>query len=107
MILTFLMLKLTMIGYRYQRGKPITGWRHAVQQYIFKFFGYSWSFSAGVLTSSKTVKDLDYSKYLGPDYKKDKLPDHVSTYIFNHVSWVDIFVLLANETPAFAAKKEL
>ncbi len=94
MLLTFVALKVLTIGYKYQRGSPITGWRAKVFKYPFMFFGYSWSMAAGILTSSKTIKDLDYSKYLGPDYKKDPLPKHISTMISNHVSWVDIFVLL-------------
>lgn len=107
MIIVFIGLKVITIGSRYQRGKSLTGWRFTVASGLFRFWGFCWSFSAGVLTSSKVVKDLDYRKYLGPDYKKDKHPDHVSTLILNHVSWVDIYVLLANYAPAFAAKKEL
>jgi len=50
---------------------------------------------------------MDYSEYLGANYKKDPHPKHISTMISNHVSWVDIFVLLVQYTPAFASKKEL
>lgn len=51
---------------------------------------------------------VDYSEYLGPDYKKNQVvPKHISTYVSNHVSWADIIVHISQFQPAFAAKIEL
>lgn len=34
--------------------------------------------------------DIDYSKYLGPDYKNDaKKEKFTSTIVSNHVTWLD------------------
>ena len=48
-----------------------------------------WMLIAGVITEYEEV-DVDYTEYLGPDYKKQY--DHnikTSTIISNHVSWHD------------------
>jgi hypothetical protein len=50
-------------------------------------------FVCGVCTR-KTIIDFDYSHYLGPDYKKNyKKIDAVSTFVSNHVSWIDTMTL--------------
>ena len=53
-------------------------------------------------------KDVDYSYYLGDEYKKkEKGVKMTSTIICNHVSWLDGMVLLKSLFPAFAPKEEL
>jgi len=53
----------------------------------------AWNFVCGVCTS-KEVVDCDYSYYLGPDYKsKYKKIVATSTYVSNHVSWIDTMTL--------------
>ena len=48
----------------------------------------------GVCCNRKIVIDFDYTEYLGPDYKKKYREDiTTSTYISNHVSWVDTMFL--------------
>lgn len=38
--------------------------------------------------------DFDYTKYLGPDYKKNiDTKKNVSTIVANHMSWMDSFIL--------------
>ncbi len=60
------------------------------------------------MSSSSREIDVDYSEYLGPNYKQEKLPNHISTLISNHVSWSDIFNIVLHFSPvAFAAKQEL
>ena len=65
-------------------------------------------FVGGIYTRTRQ-HDVDYSYYLGPDYKKTmKEVKHVSTLVTNHVSWCDVMILLGGRyTPAFAAKKSL
>ena len=50
---------------------------------------------------------MDYSYYLGPDYKKTTVkPKRTSTIVSNHVSWLDVVVLITNFRPSFAPAKD-
>ena len=41
----------------------------------------------------KPASDVDYSKYLGPDYRSEKFKGkQVSTVISNHISFLDILI---------------
>ena len=63
-------------------------------------------FVAGMRTSVNYI-DLDYSEYLGPDYKNtQKKIKRTSTIVCNHVSWLDAVVLIKNIRPAFAPSQE-
>jgi 1-acyl-sn-glycerol-3-phosphate acyltransferase len=63
-------------------------------------------FIAGTRTSLKFV-DVDYSFYLGPNYKNNvKKIKRTSTIVCNHVSWLDPVVLIKNVRPAFAPSSE-
>lgn len=54
-----------------------------------------------------SYKDVDYSYYLGPEYKRRmKKIKRTSTIVSNHVSWLDPVVLLYNIRPAFAPSEE-
>ena len=55
----------------------------------------------------KTYKDVDYSYYLGPDYKKKMNNKTTSTVIANHVGWLDIFVIGRRFLPSMAPKASL
>lgn len=49
-----------------------------------------WMIVAGVPCTSRKDIDCDYSYYLGPDYEKNyKKNVKTSTYVSNHVSWID------------------
>jgi 1-acyl-sn-glycerol-3-phosphate acyltransferase len=57
-------------------------------------------------SSTKDV-DVDYSYYLGDDYKKNERKiNRTSTIISNHVSWLDPVVLIKNVRPAFSPSAE-
>ena len=60
---------------------------------------------SGVSLRVHRLTHFDYSQYLGQ--KKADTPKHVSTYVSNHQSWMDIVSVLSILTPAFAAKKVL
>ena len=66
--------------------------------------------SACMTTEFKTYDEtqVDYSEYLGKDYKKtQKLPKNVSMIVCNHQSWIDNMVLLASPLqPGMVAKVE-
>jgi 1-acyl-sn-glycerol-3-phosphate acyltransferase len=48
--------------------------------------------------------NVDYSKYLGPDWKPDY--DSSSTFVCNHSSWADILTLVLGWNLGFVAKIE-
>lgn len=59
----------------------------------------------GMSTSTKSLPNIDYTYFLGPDYKKEDMPKRVSTIVGNHISWMDIIIVLIHYRPiAFAAK---
>jgi len=63
-------------------------------------------FIAGMKTTLR-YQDVDYSYYLGPEYKrKMKKIKRTSTIVSNHVSWLDPVVMLYNIRPAFAPSEE-
>ena len=45
--------------------------------------------------------DFDYTKYLGPDYKKKNEGKNASTIVANHMSWMDAFILTLIYQPSF------
>jgi len=62
---------------------------------------------SGIWTSKRTI-DHDYSKYLGPNYKENQPNnDRASTLICNHVSWLDVVVILTNFHVAFCPSEEI
>ena len=51
--------------------------------------------------------DVDYTKYLGKDYKTtQKLPTKVATIVANHTSWLDAPVLIGAYHPGFCVNEE-
>ena len=59
-----------------------------------------------------TEEDVDYSKYLGPDWKKNKLTKRVSTMVGSHCSYLDMPTLFLNPsmpavTPTFTPVADL
>lgn len=45
-------------------------------------------FILGMYTTA-SFKDVDYTQFLGPDYKKNMNDKTTSTIVANHVSWLD------------------
>lgn len=53
----------------------------------------------------KDIENVDYSYYLGKDYKQTQvLPKHMPTYIGNHPSAFDILVTIKHLHTAFASR---
>ena len=57
--------------------------------------------------TTKTDKEVDYSFYLGPDYKSTMSTKTTSTVIANHVSWLDVIVIARRFLPSMAPKDAL
>ena len=60
-------------------------------------------FLCGMYTYT-TFKDVDYSYYLGPNYKEKMSSKTTSTVVSNHVSWLDAIVFGRRFMPAMAPK---
>ena len=68
---------------------------------------FSWIirvFAFGVLYVEEEQWNVDYSEYLGKDYKA---PENFNTIISNHSSYFDIFYFLPIYWPAFVSKAEI
>lgn len=48
--------------------------------------------------------DVDYSKYLGPDWKPDK-NKKATAIVSNHQSWLDIMINMFYQSPSHVAKE--
>ena len=69
------------------------GCRKKLIHLLYRTFGVLWCFVGGVFASKKII-DVDYTEYLGPDYKKGyKDIKKTSTIVSNHVSWFDTMML--------------
>jgi lysophosphatidylcholine acyltransferase/lyso-PAF acetyltransferase len=50
-------------------------------------------------------RDIDYRKYLGPDWKPSF--EGAGILVINHQSWLDIMVMLYTQCPSFVSKQEV
>jgi len=62
-------------------------------------------FMAGYTRTETTFADIDYSEYLGPDWKKEYSGG--STLISNHVSWLDTCFAIVYYFPTIVARESL
>ena len=81
---------------------PLSGWRRMAHKWvlwtlvplIILGFGYY------IDHRSHSEIDTDYSKYLGPDWRKNKFKGkRVSTLVSNHVSFIEILLWVSVMTP--------
>ena len=88
------------LGYGYE--KPLPGWRRTVHKWVL------WTHCRAILlgfgqfvwTKRWTEDEVDYSKYLGPDWKKNKFKGkRVSTIISNHIGFTEVTAYMSNMTP--------
>ena len=90
------------IRHDYKKGPMKNGCRKWIIHFMYHVSTTFFLFVAGMRTSVNYV-DLDYSEYLGPDYKNNqKKIKRTSTIVCNHVSWLDAVILIKNIRPAFA-----
>jgi len=64
------------------------GCRYSYIKFVFHIGYRLFGLLCGVHTSKKML-DVDYSFYLGDNYKETMSSEAVSTEIMNHVSWID------------------
>ena len=81
--------RIVTIGHDFSKGPIKEGCRKSLIAIMYKLNAYVFVFVAGIFTSNRK-QDVDYSFYLGKDYKSTMKPiKKVSTMLCNHVSWLD------------------
>lgn len=94
------------IGHDFKKAPMKNGCRKWIIFFMYHVCCTFFLFVAGTRTSVKYI-DLDYSEYLGSDYKKNqKKIKRTSTIVSNHISWLDAVVLIKSIKPAFAPSAE-
>ena len=102
--LCYLILRIVSIGHSFEQGEPLRGCRGNMTNKITKFMSGILMIAMG-MRSSKMKLDIDYSEYLGDDYKLTNAePKNVSTFVSNHSTWVDISLLMSYYGHAFVSK---
>ena len=84
------------------RDVPLNGWRRTIHKWvlwtyvpmIILGFGY-------VINHTKhDESDTDYSKYLGPEWKKNKFKGkRISTIVSNHIGFIEVMLYISIMTP--------
>lgn len=108
----FLLYRLITCTHNYRSRGPLkNGCRKYLVKRIYANGAAMVLFVAGCY-SSLTHLDFDYSYYLGEGYReKGKADDerkikHLSTYVSNHTSWMDMLVLFKHVQPAYTPSME-
>ncbi len=73
---------------------------------IVKLCSKSIVFSMGIMVKKEKIK-FDYTPYLGPGYDKGDENTIVSSYIANHLSWLDVLILIDDITPGYISKADV
>lgn len=93
-----------MIGHK--QGTPLAKWRYTIIKYLIKPFSRLHMLMSGVFwVTQEQRRDIDYSKYLGPDWKPSF--EGAGILVINHQSWLDIMVMLYTQCPSFVSKQEV
>jgi hypothetical protein len=92
-------------GHDFKKGPLKDGFRKSVVELVYKFYLRIMVAAAGMWTK-KVHRDSDYTYYLGPNYKKGyKDIKRTSTMVSNHISWLDVLILMIYDVPASVTKK--
>jgi hypothetical protein len=88
LLLCYTLTRIFTIGHNLRAG-PLVGRKAKVLLRCYQFC--SWALMQSLSMRSRHRKiDVDYSEYLGRDYKEtQKIPERISTMVSNHLSWVD------------------
>lgn len=94
------------IGFDFKKGPMKAGCRKWLIYLMYHVCCTFFLLVSGMRTSFNYF-DVDYSYYLGPNYRQSsKKIKRTSTIVSNHVSWLDPVVLIKNLKPAFAPSAE-
>lgn len=107
-VLGYFCIMLTACGT--SKGERMSEWRENLALKLVGLFGRSCCWFGGLLWFRKIRANIDYSKWLGPDWDKHMTEDDkfekAGIYVSNHLSFCDILVLayLTKRKPSFVAK---
>jgi len=103
-LFTCFLIKIISYGHDYSTGPMKNGVRKSIVCNIYKFLAGCVVSIAGMSCTLNNL-NVDYSYYLGPDYKKNiKKYCKPSTLVANHCSWLDGFILGNYMFPALAVQ---
>jgi 1-acyl-sn-glycerol-3-phosphate acyltransferase len=92
-LLLLLLAGIFSIGHDFDKSPMRPGCQRSLVKGAFHVTTKIFLFLSGV-SLKHTYLDVDYSEYLGSNYKNEKKKaGHTSTIVANHVSWLDILVL--------------
>ena len=93
--MTVTIYRIVCVGHNFDNDEPLTGTRKTMILWLYKRISNILLRIGLAIKVDRKILDVDYSEYLGKDYKKtQQIPEHVSTYVSNHVSWADIIVFI-------------
>ena len=101
-ILLMVICKVLTFGHDFSKGPIKDGCRKITIKIAYHIACTFFLFVTGMWTSVHH-DDVDYSYYLGNNYKKEeKVGKRTSTYVSNHVSWLDPIIMIKCVRPAFS-----
>ena len=86
----------------HKKGEPLSGWKLAFVAFGNKFVGKFGMLMFGCSDIKQKKSNFDYSKYLGPDWKKSY--ECPGTIIGNHTVFMDILIHMYRQPPSHVAK---
>ena len=93
------------IKFTSKKGEPITGWKSDAIKWLCMCSSRVTMFCVGVTNVKVEKVKVDYSKYLGPDWKED-VNAKPGSVVCNHQSWVDIKMNMYRQAPSHIAKMD-
>jgi len=92
--LTMCAISVFLLSLGRDKSKPLDGFRYDYSMLAVRTSGLLILLGGGVLTLPKKRANVDYTHYLGPDWKPTFTGAGIS--VSNHSSFMDIIVVLAN-----------
>jgi len=98
-----IVIKMLCIGHNFKKGPIPDGCRKKCISFMYKMCCPLALFLSGMSYNTVRQDDVDYSYYLGDNYR-DEYRDikKTSTIVCNHMSWLDCIILICHCRPAFA-----
>ena len=81
---------------------PLDGWRRTAHKRLLWCFCPFLNFGFGYVhhLTEHTEADIDYSKYLGPNWRENKFKGkRVSTIVSNHIGFLEVLAWMSLLTP--------
>jgi hypothetical protein len=86
------------------RKKPLSKWRLKILSATRFLLSRAHLMACGCYSIQKVLPDVDYKKYLGPDWKPTYSKSGIQ--VSNHTSWLDVVATMYFDSPSFLSKEE-